>query len=239
MAFSQDGVSGVTVRADGPDLFIRWDSAAPDRTTFQVYVDHRLSWYGASRSCHVPIPAGASGRNVWVDVGVVAAGEAYLDHSAALPGTTRRGDHVQISWTGGTYLDPSGSDDVLGFRIYRSSRTGAPVDRSTPVGVVPAYPGGRIGDGFGVGGSGLGGFGRSATNYVWTSASLPSGTWQFAVVPFDKAGTDRGTGATVGLNVTTAPRPPAPALDGRRLTYSYSGAATRRITLQWLASPSS
>ena len=31
--------------------------------TFQVYVDRRLAWSGTSRSCHVPSPPGAAGRN--------------------------------------------------------------------------------------------------------------------------------------------------------------------------------
>ena len=238
MAFSQNVIGAVTVLPDGPDLFIRWNSTAPDPTTFQVYVDHRLSWSGTSRSCHVPRPSGSSTRNVWVDVGTAAPGESSTDFSSRLPGPSQRGDGIQIAWTGGTYLDASGNDDILGFHLYRSATSGAPVDRSAPVDKVPAYPGGRITDGFGSGGFGLGGFGRAATSYQWTSASLPSGTWQFAVVPFDKAGFDRGVGLSFSLTVTTAPRPPMAGLDGRRLTYSYSGPNTRQVTLRWLASPS-
>ncbi len=237
MAFSQDGISGVTVISDGPELLIRWQSSAPDPTTFQVYVDHRLSWSGISRSCRVPLPLGATGRNVWVDVGIVAPSEACIDFSAGLPGLSQRGDSVRLSWTGGTYLDPTGSDNLLGFHVYRSATPGSPVDRSQPVDAVSAYPGRRIVDGFGLGGFGAGGFGRAATTYSWTSACLASGTWQFAVVPYDKAGFDRGAGLSFTVTVTTAPRPPAAARDGRRLNYRYSGPTTRQVTLQWLASP--
>ena len=84
MAFSQSGITGVIVQADGPELFISWDAPAPRGTVFQVYVEGRLAWYGTARRCYVPIPAGASGHNVWVDVGTVDPGEAQADHSAAL-----------------------------------------------------------------------------------------------------------------------------------------------------------
>jgi len=237
MAFSQDGIDAVTVVSDGPELLIRWNSAFPDPTFFQVYVDHRLSWSGSSRSCRVPLPFDAVGRNVWVDVGIVPSGEAYLDYSSSLPGPTQRGDSVSLSWMGGTYLDQTGLGNLLGFRIYRSKSPGGTIDRSLPVDTVTAYPGGRIVDGFGFGGFGTGGFGRAATTYVWTSPSLPSGTWQFAVVPYDRAGFDRGNGSSFTVNVTSAPRPPAADSAGSRLSYSYSGPATRLVTLQWLSSP--
>lgn len=238
MAFSQSGITGVSVLADGPDLLIRWGSVSPQGTVFQVYVDHRLSWFGTSRMCSVPVPSGAKGRNTWVDVGTVTAESAQQDFSAALASQGQGGTRARLTWTGGTYLDPSGRDDIRGFRIYRGSSPGGPVDWSAPVDEVPAYPGGWVSDGFGLGGFGAGGFGRSSTSYVWTSANQPSGTWRFAVVPCDKAGNNRGTGQTVGLTVTAAPRPPAPSPGGTRLTYSYSGPATRQLTLNWLASPS-
>ena len=133
MAFSQAGISGVAVQADGPDLLISWSATAPPGTIFQVYVDRRLNWYGASRRCHAPIPAGASGRNVWVDVATVGAGEAPADFSSLLASIGSGGGRVELTWLGGTYLDPSGSSDIRGFRIYRSPTPGAPVDLSAPI----------------------------------------------------------------------------------------------------------
>jgi hypothetical protein len=238
MAFSQSGISGLDVRADGPELFIGWESPAPTGTVFQVYVDHRLSWCGTSRQCHVPIPAGAAGRNVWVDVGTVAPGEARNDFSANLASSASGGGIVRFSWLGGTYLDPSGQGDVGGFRIYRGPSPGAPVDMSAPVDEVPAYPGGWVSDGFGLGGFGLGGFGFAATPYVWSTTGLASGSWQFAVVVFDTAGNNRRPGQTVVVTSQAAPLPPAASSAGARLTYTYSGPATRLVTLAWLASPS-
>ena len=239
MAFSQSEISWVNVQAEGPELFISWAATSPQGTVFQVYVDSRLSWSGTSRSCHVPVPAGDAGGNIWVDVGTVAPGEEYQPFSTSLASLSQGGARPQISWPGGTYLDPTGGDDLQGFHIYRSAAPGGLVDRTAPIDAVPAYPGGWVCDGFGLGGFGLGGFGRAASAYSWTSGGLASGVWQFAVVPFDLAGNDRGSGQTVSVTVSAAPLPPSPAADGSRLTYTYSGPTTRQATISWLASPSS
>ena len=238
MAFSQSEITGVNVQADGPEFFMSWNSPAPTGTIFQVYVDGRLAWYGTALRCYTPMPAGASGRNVWVDVGTVDAGEAQNDFSAGLASASNGGPQVEFSWPGGTYLDTTGNNDVQGFRIYRGDSPGASVDWSVPIGDVPAYPGGWICDGFGLGGFGLGGFGRAASMYTWTSVGLASGVWQFAVVPYDREGNNRGTGQAVSVTVTAAPRPPAPSANGSRLSYSYSGPGSKQVTLNWLPSPS-
>jgi hypothetical protein len=239
MAFSQSGLLEVVISSDGPDLFIKWDSPAPQGTIFQVYVDHRLSWSGISRQCHAPVPAGVAERNVWIDVVSVDAGDAYRDFSKNLASLGQGAAKAQISWSGGTYLDSSGADNIQGFRIYRSALPGAPINWSSPVEEIPAYPGGWVSDGFGLGGFGLGGFGRSENTYVWTFGGLASGTWQIAVVPYDKAGNNRSAGLTVSVNLAASPLPPAPSTNGQRLKYTYSGPVTRQVTLNWLASPSS
>ena len=238
MPFSQSLIQQVNVQADGPDLLISWDSTVNVGAIYQVYVDHRLSWFGEARRCHVPLPAGASGRNVWVDVGIVTPGETHLDYSGNLTSLGQGAGVVELNWPGGTYLDPTGRDDIQGFRVYRSAAPNGPVDLSSPVGDITAYPGGWISDGFGLGGFGAGGFGRAASAYVWAASSLASGTWQFRVVPYDRLGTERGTGKVVSVTVSGAPRPPARSATGGRLNYSYSGPATRQVTLRWLASPS-
>ncbi|GAC1463668.1 MAG: hypothetical protein NVSMB9_01390 [Isosphaeraceae bacterium] len=238
MALTQTSISSVSVRLDGPELLISWDSRDPKETAYQVYVDHRLSWFGTSRHCHVPIPSSTKNRNIWVDVLAVSAHEIRNDFSSGLASQEQGWTRIRLSWLGGTYLDSSGLGDIRGFRVYRGTTSGGPVDLSTPVGEVPAYPGGWISDGFGLGGFGLGGFGRSASSYTWDSESLQSGTWQYTVVPFDKAGNNRGTGWTTSMTVKAAPRPPALSSDGTRLSYFYSGPAARQVTLNWLASPS-
>jgi hypothetical protein len=238
MAFSQSEITGVNVQADGPQIFITWTSSAPAGSFFQVYVDGRLAWYGTAPRCYAPIPASANGRNVWVDVGTVDPSEVQADFSSSLTSASQGGPQVQFSWTGGTYLDATGNDDVQGFRIYRGDSPGAAVDWSAPVGHVPAYPGGWICDGFGLGGFGLGGFGRAASSYTWSMPGLASGAWQFAIVPYDREGNNRGTGQAVGVNVIAAPRAPAAPATGPRLTYAYSGPGSRQITLSWLPSPS-
>lgn len=239
MAFSQSGISEVDVATEGSELFISWVSPVLQGVMFQVYVDHRLAWYGTKRSCHSPIPTGVRGRNIWVDVGSVLPSEAQRDFSASLSSLSLGGPQNSLKWLGGTYLDTSGNDDLQGFRIYRGVTPGSPVDWSSPIVEVPAYPGGWISDGFGLGGFGLGGFGRAANTYVWTLASMSSGTWNFAVVPFDKAGNNRGNGQNVTVIVTAAPMPPSTSAFGKRLAYVYFGPSTRQLALNWSASPSS
>lgn len=238
MAFSQTGITDVRVTADGPDLFVAWSATNPPGPTFQVYVDRRLAWYGTARRCHVPIPFGALGRNIWVEVGTVGAGEPTLDYSTSLTAPGGRTERAQLSWAGGTYLDPTGRDDIQGFRICRSPTPGSPVDLSGPVDAVAAYPGGWINDGFGKGGFGGGGFGRAATLYRWQSGPLSSGVWHFAVLPFDKAGDAQGVPQPVAVTIAAAPRPPAMNPGGSWLDSAYSGPAGRQLTINWLPSPS-
>jgi len=238
MAFSQAGITGVRVALDGADLFVAWSASGPTGTTFQVYVDRRLTWYGTATRCHVPIPPGPPGRNIWVEVGTVGAGEPTRDYSSDLVAPGGRSERARLSWSGGTYLDPTGRDDVQGYRIYQGPGPGQPVAVTSAVDTVAAYPGGWINDGFGKGGCGGGGFGRAGTLYEWQSGPLGSGAWQFAVVPFDKAGNARGSGQVVSVTINAAPRPPARAPGGARLTSTYSGPADRRLALQWLPSPS-
>ncbi len=238
MAFSQTGIDDVRVMVDGPDLFVTWSATAPAGTTFQVYVDRSLAWYGTSRRCHVPTPAGVPGRNIWIEVATVSPGDPTSDHSSGLSAPGDRSERARLSWSGGTYLDPSGRDDIRGFGIYRCPAPGAPVDPTSPVDTVAAYPGGWINDGFGKGGFGGGGFGRAATLYSWLSKPMASGVWQFAVVPLDKAGNARGVGQAASVTIVAAPRPPAVSADGTRLGATYSGPASRQLTLNWLPSPS-
>ena len=237
MAFSQDAIVDVRVSADGPDLFVAWSSTAADGATFQVYVDRRLTWSGTARSCHVPTPAGASGRNVWVEVGVVDPGEQAFDHSASLTAPGNRTERATLSWSGGTYLDPTGRDDIGGFQVFQGAVAGGPADTSAAAGFVAAYPGGWVNDGFGKGGFGAAGFGRAATTYRWQSGPLAAGTWQFLVVPVDRAGNPRGGTLATSVAINSAPRPPAPDAQGRRLTAVDSGLGDHTFVLRWLPSP--
>ncbi len=237
MAFSQIGVDDVHVLANGPDLFVSWSATVAPGTTFQVYVDRQLVWSGNTRRCHVPIPFGAVGRNVWVEVGTVAANEPTQDYSASLTAPGNRTERATLSWWGGTYLDPTGLDDIGAFQIYQSDLAGGPVDQVLVVDTVVAYLGGWINDGFGKGGFGEAGFGRAATTYQWRSGPLASGVWQFAVVPVDRAGNPRGTGMMSSVTINAAPRPPAVNAQGARLGSTYPSSGDQRLTLRWLPSP--
>ena len=238
MAFSQSGILDVRVVADGPDLFVTWVSSVPRGTIFQVYVDRRLAWYGASNRCYVPIPTGDLGRNVWVEIGTVDLDEPTVDYSSSLVAPGGRSERALLTWAGGTYLDPTGQDDIRGFQIYQSPSPGSLVDLTKSIDFVAAYPGGWINDGFGKGGFGFGGFGRASTLYNWQSGPLASGVWQFAVLPVVKAGNVCGAGPSTTVTINAAPLPPAMNASHARLASTYAGPSNPQLTLNWLPSPS-
>jgi hypothetical protein len=194
-----------------------------------VYIGRSLAWYGSSRWLAITMPT----SRVRIDVGTVGAGEGPNDYSDMLP--LAPNDRVELDWLGGTYLDPTGRDDVQGFRVYGSPLPGADVDFSSPLAELQAYPYGVINDGYGLGGFGQGGFGRSASSYRWTSPSLARGEWKFAVSSFDAAGNEAAP-LTAAAAIQSPPRPPGASGDGSRLSYAYDP-TTRRATLSWNPSP--
>lgn len=223
----QTSIASVTPTRSGVELLATWVSSAPAGTTFQVYLNNALTWHGTERAVHLPWPAG---RNTRISVGTVGPGEESSDFSASLPPINPTSKN--LAWEGGTFL----ASDLAGFNIYRADTPGSPVNISRVFKTLPAYPGGAVTDGYGMGGYGRGGFGRAATVYVWQTPSLANGSWAFAVAPFDGAGNEPVSPATISVVIAAPPRPPAPDSRGRRLTYAYD-VATRIATLSWIASP--
>ena len=136
-----------------------------------------------------------------------------------------------MSWLGGTYQ----AADIAGFHVYGEPTSSAGIDYSTVVATVPAYVAGIITDGFGYGGYGQGGYGAAAGSYTWTSPPLTSGTWHWAVKPYDSSGNE-GPAQITAVSITAPPRAPAPFPDATRLRYAYSK-LTHQATLTWYASP--
>ena len=119
MPFDQSTITEVKPPVwDGSALHLEWTSTAPAGTVFQVYVARALTWHGTARWVAIPMPS----SQVRIDIGAVGPGEETTDFSAVLPGAP--GDRAHLSWLGGSYLDPSGNDDVAGFTVY-----GEPVAR--------------------------------------------------------------------------------------------------------------
>ena len=214
---------------DGSSLHLEWTSTAPAGTVYQVYVCRSLVWHGTSTWVAIPMPASP----VRIDIGTVGPGEAATDFSASLPAAPQ--DRARLSWLGGSYLDPTGNDDVAGFRVYGEDLPGSGIDYANPLADINAYPGGILTDGFGLGGYGQGGFGRAASSYSWTSPALQTGNWSFAVVSVDAAGNQSAVALTA-VAILAPPRPPAAFPDGSRLSYIYN-ADSRTVTLCWQASP--
>jgi hypothetical protein len=231
MPFDQSSITEVLPPVwDASTLQIEWISTAPLGTVFQVYINRVLTWHGTTRWVAITMPK----SQVRIDIGAVLPSEATTDFSALLPEAPS--PYALLSWLGGSYLDPTGNDDVAGFRIYGASSPGGSIDMTAPLAEITAYPGGIITDGFGLGGFGKGGFGKAASNYSWTSGYLDCGVWSFAVVSVDAAG-NAGAPAVTSVTISAPPRPPAAFADDSRLKYTYSQ-TTQTVTLYWQASPS-
>jgi hypothetical protein len=230
MPFDQSTITEVKPPIwDGSALHLEWTSTAPSGTVFQVYVGRSLAWHGTARWVAIPMPS----SRVRIDIGTVGPGEATTDFSGVLPAASN--DRARLSWLGGSYLDPTGNDNVAGFRVYGELLPGGGINWTLPLAEIRAYPGGIVTDGYGQGGYGQGGYGRAASSYEWTSPSLNSGLWSFAIVSFDAAG-NPATPATTSVSIQAPPRPPAAFSDGTRLRSTYNP-ATRSVTLTWQPSP--
>lgn len=243
MAFSQASILDVAAPViRGGQVFLSWTSSSPPGTWFQVYENGSLAWFGQRTSVWTPVPSGP----VRIDIGAVisgfgldgfgegrfgsAAGLEGTDYSATLPATPKR--RAELSWLGG-YFEGA---DLAGFHVYGETRPGGGVNYAKALQTITAYPAGIDTSGYGLGLFGTGGFGAVAGTYDWTSEPLASGTWTFAVKPFDEAGNE-GSAVTAAVAIAAPPLPPAIGPDGvTRLWYTMI--AGPRAVLRWLASPS-
>lgn len=225
MAFSDADIISVNPPIQrGGDLYLVWTSSAPSGTNYQIYVDRVLRWYGTSTSATIPLPQGIG----WFDIGTVGAGEATEDFSSGLSGPNNR---ATLGWIGGTFEAP----DIAGFHVYGETTPGGGIQYDNVLGDIPAYTRGAITDGWGFGEWDLGGWGFASATYGWESDPLTSGSWNWAVIPYDMAGNE---GVSVIASTVIAVPPGAPARDsgGIRLHYTYDP-STFEVTLNWLPSP--
>jgi hypothetical protein len=227
MSFSQADITSVNPPVQhGTELLLSWISTAPSGTVFQVYLNQQLVWRGIGLNCSIPLPDAVSR----IDIGTVGPDEAQVGFGPALPAAPMRG--VTLQWLGGTYE----AADLAGFHVYGEPTPGGGIDFTTILSTIPAYTAGIITDGFGYGGYGQGGYGAAAGSYSWKSGPLSTGTWNWAVKPFDAAGNE-GCAQMTAVAITVPPSAPALFSDDTRLHYSYAG-TTGQATLIWNASPS-
>jgi len=214
MAFSQSTILQVyPPQIRGAQVYLCWETTSPLGTNWQVYINRQLAWTGQRLWTWLPIPSGP----IRIDIGTVDADEAYANFADALPSAPTR--RAQLTWQSGTYK----GIDLAGFRLYGVNEPGGPIDYSTVVADITAYPAGIITDGFGFGKFGGGGFGQTAGTYTWTSKPLTSGAWQFAVVPYDQAGNE-GVAQTTTVVINAVPgEPTAFSNSTTRLQYGLNG----------------
>lgn len=247
MPFDDSVITDLTVTPEDTEVVVAWHSSAPAGTLFQVYEENRHVWSGTARSARLHRPPGLTRYNV----GSVAADEGDVNFASSLPVSPGGGSRVNLSWQGGTFL----SSDIAGFRVYMGTVPGGAVDYSAPVGTVPAYTQAAVTSGYGLGGYGAGGYGNSSASYSWASGLLRAGTWNAAVVPYDRVG-NTGPPMTVSRAVTGPPRPIPRAVNGKRVAYTLHrsssggygssgygvggyglGPGSQYATLSWSASP--
>jgi hypothetical protein len=213
MSFSQATITYVAPPIQwGGELLLNWSSTSPAGTWFQVYVDDALAWYGTSTTASVALP---SGGVYAIDIGTVGPGEQQTNFSADLPATPNY--YAEIAWTGGLFESPN----LIGFYVYGSDAPGGAVDYSAVLATITAFTGAAALDPPGT--------------YSWTAGPLTSGTWTYAVVPYDSAG-NSGTAATSTVTIEVPPIEPAPFPDRTRLHYTYA-APPYEVTLNWNSSP--
>jgi hypothetical protein len=227
MSFSQADITGVDPPVQhGTELLLSWTSTAAAGTRFQVYLNQQLAWSGFGLNCSIPLPDAISR----IDIGTVGPGEAQVKFGSSLPPAPAR--QVTLQWLGGTYE----AADLAGFHVYGELTPGGGIDWTTILSTIPAYTAGIITDGFGYGGYRQGGYGAAAGSYSWTSGPLSSGTWNWAVIPFDSAGNE-GSAQMTAVAITAPPLPPAPFPNTTRLHYGYDS-TSNQTTLYWNASQS-
>jgi Bacterial Ig-like domain len=198
----------------GAQLYLSWVSSSPPGTTFQVYVNDALAWYGTSSATTIVCPEALSR----IDIGTVGPGEGQTNFAPYLP--TAPEAYAEIAWLGGTFESPN----LASWSVYGSDAPGGAVDYTTVLATIPASSGGAA-----VAASGT---------FSFTAGPLASGVWTFAVVPYDTAG-NAGTPATQTVTIEVPPIEPAPFPDDTRLQYTYPGApGPYEVTLNWNPIPS-
>lgn len=227
-------------------LKLSWTSDQPTGQVFQVYgpsVDGAsdlpvLLWHGLSNSATVPLPP--PGETVQYSIGTVDTADAGTSFAASLAPQPRA--RAYLTWDGGAFEGVN----TAGFHIYGEHTPGGGVDYATVLDDIPLTVGGITTDGWGLGGFGQCGFGMVGGNYSFTSTTLTSGSWTFAVVPYDLA-LNEGTGRTAVVVILVPPQEVPVDTSGNRVEYTLlaygqtpfgvGGYGEPEVVLSWLPSP--
>lgn len=225
MPFDSSAISDVSYKVVGASLRISWVSTAGALAIHQIYVNGRLQWHERGLQAAIPIPS----TNSRIEIGAVGTGEGLTDFSAGFPPAPK--SRAVLTWQGGTFEGA----DIQGFRIYGEATPGGGLDYDAPLADIQAYVEGAVSDGYGVGGYGLGGYGSSPASFSWESQPYhPSGSYTFAVVPFDSTGNE-GDPLTTVVALTSPPLEVPLYSDGLRLHRVYNQPA-KTVAISWQAS---
>jgi hypothetical protein len=226
--YDETGVEDIKVYRFDTDIVITWHANAQFITAgqwYQVYIDGQLRWSGDRTE--VTLPA-TTGNRIVINVGRVAPENRDVNYASRLSQPPYPGNRALLSWYGGRWIDP----DQVGFRVHMSDAPGQPVNMNVIRATIPANVGGLWGDGFGVGPFGAGPFGETPVAYSWTSQALTPGTWQFCVVPYDRAGNLPENPPVVTLDILGPPSAP-PMVAGKRLWLDAYDPESGLAHLRW------
>lgn len=217
MAFTTTTITSIApaVRMPGNLAYVAWTSTAAAGTFFQAYVDGNLIYFGQALSCLIPWPATGTSRIV---IGSVASiDDPSIPQASALPTMPDR--RVTLTWQGGTVEGSA----IAGFHVYMGTTPGGAVSYTAPVATIGAFPGGvDPGSMWDVPPWDSSPWDASENSYSWTSDTLDSGVWSFAVAPYDTAGNE-GTPQTTTATIAAPPTAPGLFSDGTRLHYQLVG----------------
>lgn len=237
--FDVSVISDIRYSLLGASMTLTWASSDPG--PFQIYVNGLKQWDGTDQKASIPIPP----RNARVDIGAVSPGEQKADFSTDLPPVPK--SRALLEWTGGTFQ----GSDIHGFRIFGEIEAGGGINYTGGYGIggygasgygtaapvladLEAYAEGLVTDGYGIAPYGVGGYGLAPASYSWESPHYKTGTWSFAVVPYDTAG-NLGEAAIVSVDLISAPEVVPEFSDRLRLHTSYAF-ADKALTITWQAS---
>lgn len=211
MPLNTSVIDEVSYSAYGASLKLAWVSTADAGGMYQVYAGRSLQWHGTALTATIPMPQAGTR----ITIGAVGPNEGTVDFSSMLPPIPA--SRADLTWTESSFS----ASDLMGFRVYGEATPGGGIDYTNALADVQAFAGGFTPAD------------STEASWTWTSEPYKTGTWSFAVTPYDEVGNE-GDPMTVSVLLTSPPAE-VPIVSGSRLTRAYSQ-TNKQITIGWAAS---